>query len=300
MQDKIDYNRRQAAKYGSTPLHFNADDFDEQLIDAIRMFQIEHGLTADGMCGPSTYRRLWTKIESTAQYIPYPDVQEGDKYIVHNGHQIEIFWDKVLLWTDEGGKKATKYTSMAGQPERDISMFVSHWDVCLTSLSCYNVLEQRGLSVHFGIDNDGTIHQWLDTQHIAYHAGGKKNPHVVGVEISNAYYTKWQSWYEKKGFGKRPVHRHVKIHDETLEPYLGFYDVQVEALAALWEAVSFACGIPLQLPAADHKIDKDVLQNKFSGFINHYHFTAHKIDCAGLDNQAVLDWAKQLRALRSM
>ena len=269
MQDKIDYNRRQAAKYGWTPLHFNADDFDEQLIDAIRMFQIEHGLTADGMCGPSTYRRLWTKIESTAQYIPSPDVQEGDKYIVHNGHQIEIFWDKVLLWTDEGGKKATKYTSMAGQPERDISMFVSHWDVCLTSSSCYNVLEQRGLSVHFGIDNDGTIHQWLDTQHIAYHAGGKKNPHVVGVEISNAYYPKWQSWYEKKGFGSRPI-------------------------------VEDACGIPLQLPAADHKIDKDVLQNKFSGFINHYHFTAHKIDCAGLDNQAVLDWAKQLRALRSM
>ena len=31
------------------------------------------------------------------------------------------------------------------------------------------------------------------------------NDRSVGVEISNAYYTKYQSWYEKRDFGPRPI-----------------------------------------------------------------------------------------------
>ena len=57
--------------------------------------------------------------------------------------------------------------------ERNPSFFVCHWDVCLSSKMCHRVLKQRGISVHFAIDNDGTIYQFMDMNDVAYHAGGK-------------------------------------------------------------------------------------------------------------------------------
>ena len=57
------------------------------------------------------------------------------------------------------------------KPDRKPTFFVNHWDVCLSADSCAKVLNKRGISVHFLIDNDGTIFQMLDTQHKAWHAG---------------------------------------------------------------------------------------------------------------------------------
>ena len=48
------------------------------------------------------------------------------------------------------------------------------------------MLEKRGISVHFGIDNDGTIYQLLDTNHAAWHASSRKvNHRAIGIEIAN-------------------------------------------------------------------------------------------------------------------
>ena len=43
-------------------------------------------------------------------------------------------------------------------------------------------------------NDDGTIYQLLDTQHAAWHAGGRLWNHTgIGVEIANAYYLKYQN-----------------------------------------------------------------------------------------------------------
>ena len=296
--DKIRYNRFQADKYGWTPEWFDCTDFNEDLITAIKTYQRQSGLTPDGLCGPGTYRKRWTEIESNGDFVESPSVEPGDKFIVHNGEQIEIFWDKVLLWTDPGGKKLSSYRSCAGKPDRKPITFVTHWDVTLSSSYCHKILEKRGLSVHFGIDNDGTIHQWLDTQHIGFHAGSKVNLNSIGLEISNAYDLKWQSWYEKRGFGSRPIWSDVIVHGKKLDPFLGFYDVQLEALAALWEACSFACDIPLNLPNNLTGVDNWVASGTFPGFCQHFNITSRKIDCAGLDNEKILSMAKTLRLRR--
>ena len=86
--------------------------------------------------------------------------------------------------------KSTHMKKKVGIP-REPKLFVNHWDVCLNSKSCFKVLQNRGLSVHFLIDNDGTIYQTMDMQHIAFHAGNH-NDVSIGVEISNAYYPKYQ------------------------------------------------------------------------------------------------------------
>ena len=148
----------------------------------------------------------------------------------------------------KGGMKLTKGYKKVVE-KRQPNNFVCHWDVCLNSKSCFKVLSQRGLSVHFLIDNDGTIYQLLDMNHIAYHAGGSKwNANSIGVEITNAYYPKHQSWYVKNGFGERPIWREKKVHGSYLEPFMGFYDVQLKALKALMKAVNEATGIPLEPP----------------------------------------------------
>ena len=56
--DKIFYNEASSAKMGWEPDWFGADDFDEELIEKITAFQKEHGLTADGLCGPRYYCTL--------------------------------------------------------------------------------------------------------------------------------------------------------------------------------------------------------------------------------------------------
>lgn len=299
MNDIIEYNKGKAAKDGWTPEWFGCSAFDAKLVEAIKKFQKDHGLTADGMCGSGTFRAAWTERQKDA-----PDTVETVthvEYLLYNKKKIQIFWNKVVTCDETGGKKCADgtFSSYAGKPDRKSSFFVTHWDVCLNSTSCFNVLGQRGISVHFGIDNDGTIFQWVDMQDAAWHAGGKEwNHNSLGVEISNAYDLKHQDWYVKKGFGKRPVVTDAKCHGNKLAPFTGFYPVQEDALAALWEAVSFACGIPLELPKTKDAVDPACENNTFKGFCNHYHLTARKIDCAGLDNEKIISKAKELRKRR--
>ena len=202
--DKNFYNKSSSDSLGWLPSWFGCEEFDNNLVKAVQKWQKEHNLTADGLVGPMTYRRVWTDREANiSDYEPTTrcPVVPGDKHIVHNGNFIPIDWDKVVLWDDEDGFKSKKgnYTDYSGRPDREPTMFVNHWDVCLSAESCAKVLNKRGISVHFLIDNDGTIFQMLDTQHKGWHAGIPRyeggNLKGIGVEISNAYYLKYQDWY---------------------------------------------------------------------------------------------------------
>jgi len=299
--DKVFYNKSSADSLGWDPSWFGAKEHDDDLIDAIKDWQKKNGLTADGLCGPTTYRRIWTEREDQiSNYAPPTAVcGPGDKFIVHNGKFIPIDWDKVVLWDEPNGFecKAGTYTSYAGKPDREPHYFVNHWDVCLSTESMARVIKKRGISIHFGIDNDGTIYQLLDTQHAAWQAGGRKwNHDSIGVEIANAYYPKYQSWYKKNGFGPRPVNAKgsIKCHGGSLDEHLGFYDVQLEALKALWMAIHNGLGIPLECPLDSsgklvQGVDKECERSKFEGFINHFNLTSRKIDCAGLDVVKLLE-----------
>ena len=97
--------------------------------------------------------------------------------------------------------------------------------------------------------------------------------------------------------GPRPIAPKSKLHGGTIPEHLGFYDVQLDALAALWECVSFACDIPLDI-CETRGVDEDCVTGKFNGFINHYNLTRNKMDCASLDMQLVLEKALEVRSQR--
>ena len=300
--DRAFYNEASAVKLGWEPEWFGVSTFDDRLTRAIRRFQRKHDLTADGLCGPTTFRRVWTERESEIDAYYDPEiVEKTGAAIVHNGKCFPIDWPRVVLWSEKPSgldAKEGTYSSYAGHPDRKPSFFVTHWDVCLSSRSCQRVLARRGISVHFMIDNDGTIYQALDTQHAAWHAGGRKwNHSSIGVEISNAYSLKYQRRYVKMGHGERPVVEDAEVHGKTLKPHLGFYPVQIEALKALYKAVHKATGIPLECPTDRSgnmlkKVSSLARSNKFKGFVSHYHLTDRKIDCAGLDIQSLLQEIK--------
>lgn len=295
MQEKITYNVKSSAKYGWTPEWFNSDSFSLDLIDKVMSFQKEHNMNVDGLVGPSTFRRIETQLLAEQNYTPPKRYKRrGEKSIVYNNRQYPILWDRVILWNQRGGfsHKEGTYYDWSDKPDRQPIQFVNHWDAALSSESCAKIINKRGFSMHFLIDNDGTIYQTLDIQHAAWQAGAKLwNVNSIGAEISNAFYTKYQSWYKKKGFGERPIMKDFQINGKKIEDHLGFYDVQLEALAALWAAISNATDINLEVCNVKGYC-QECAEGRHNGFINHYNLTKNKMDCASLDMQYVLDLAK--------
>jgi hypothetical protein len=281
LEEKVKYNIDSSKKFGWSPSWLGCSDFNEDLINRIIEFQKSLGISADGLVGPITYRRLLTAREF-----------EAKKTIICGGKEVEIDWPKVINMNQPGALKVAAKT-FRKTPGRKPSLFVVHWDACLSSASCASVLSQRGLSVHFCIDNDGTIYQLVDAENVAYHASNA-NGISVGVEVSNAFYAKYQPWYEKNGFGKRPVLTDSKINGIKIEDHLGFYQIQEQALKVLIATICNHYGIPMVVPKdsggklIEGEVDS-VKNNKFSGVVCHYHITKDKIDCAGLNLQEMVE-----------
>jgi len=296
--DKIFYNQASAEKLGWTPDWFDCDDFDEKLIKSIKNWQAANGIKSDGLCGPSTHRRIFTqRVSNIDDYEPAAIEEKENASLVYRGNFIPINWGKVVLWSEEAGLKAGSKNYRSYFEKRKINSFVNHWDVCLNSKSCARVLNNRGLSVHFLIDNDGTIFQLCDINHMCFHAGSKVNPTSIGVEISNAYYLKYQNWYVKNGFGERPLVENAELHGRSMETFTDFYPAQINALKALWKSINENIGIPLKTPLDDNNetlktTDSKCARGTFKGFVSHYHITKKKIDCAGLDIKSLLSEIK--------
>jgi hypothetical protein len=293
MSNKETYNKNQAKRFGWKPEWFipGHNSFDSALTLAIKHFQSVRGLTPDGLCGPGTFRAISAERGALEAAEELGWVTDESDVLWWNDTPIKIDWpsEKVHTFKDAGfpypiSKGLTKYSR-----KRDIKSFVTHWDVCLNSMSCARVLAKRNVSVQFCIDNDGTIIQLHDMNDACWHAGNSKVNHsAVGVEISNAFYTKYQSWYKKNGFGERPIKSGALAQNRKIEDFTWFYPVQIEALKALYKAIHEGCGIPLESPDEKWAYDKNAASGKFKGFMNHFHCSTKKIDCAGLDIEEIL------------
>ena len=89
----------------------------------------------------------------------------------------------------------------------------------------------------------------------------------------------------------------VVVHGKKLDPFLGFYDIQKEALKKLWLAVESCTNIRWKTPVdgngdmwpTRHPIAS---MGEFNGIVQHFHLKRSKIDCAGLDLPKLMKGAK--------
>ena len=121
--------------------------------------------------------------------------------------------------------------------KRAIKQFVIHHDGCSSADMCFNVLQnERGLSCHFLIDNDGTIYQTIDLSLAAWHAGAW-NTSSVGVELCNRGDAKKEPTYYSSGkHGPQRRQKACKINGHTYLAY-DYTDEQYDALRKLTRAL---------------------------------------------------------------
>ena len=288
------YNRRSSKKYGWDPKWFNHEEFDDTLEHRIREFQKEHDLVVDGMVGPATHRRLEVWRESLKAASPVKRNYQTTAGILVKGKLEPCKGLKIKQ--DLLKSKCYRRSFLRRKP----NVIVTHWDVCTSAASCKRVLEKRNISTHFVIDNDGTIYQLVDTNNIAWHAKGANN-RSIGVDISTAYYIKYQEKYVKMGYPVRPVLKDSIVHGRKLNPHLGFTNNQLESYELLLEHLSRIHDIPLDYPKNDDgslctTVYPDAVKGKFKGVINHYNLTRNKIDTAGLKLDKIIDRIKEKRS----
>ena len=173
-----------------------------------------------------------------------------------------------------------------------IKQFVIHHDGCMSAEMCFNVVQnERGLSVHFLLDNDGTIYQTIDLGLMAYHAADW-NLYSIGIELCNFGDAKQRPAY----------YDHVTIADQKREkevvkinknPLLAFtYNkAQMQSLSALSrELLKLLPNLPAEYPQSspgqqswDTMPDANQQRERYAGYVGHYHLTAQKWDPGPFD-----------------
>ena len=179
-----------------------------------------------------------------------------------------------------------------------IRKFVLHHDGCADAKMCWNVLHnERGLSCHFIIDNDGTIYQTLDLALMGYHAA-EHNGDSIGVEFCNRGDAKKEpAYYSRKGIKRNTKPCKINGHtilafDFTPEQYRTFLNLTRALLRLL-------PNIPVEYPqdpAAPGQQYWGTIPGGgafgFAGYIGHYHLTNQKWDPGPFD---IKEFCKKLR-----
>ena len=191
-----------------------------------------------------------------------------------------------------------------------VDQFVIHFDACGTSRKCFQVLhDERGLSVQFMLDLDGTIYQTLDLKEGAWHAT-KANSRSIGIEIANLGTTKvgnntrFEKWYITGADGKvtikvpeadKPRNPDVELTPARPQPIIGTvqgqelqqYDLTPAQYDSLIKLTATLCTIfPKITPDYPRDGDGKLLLKKiedeaykgYHGVLGHYHVQTSKVD----------------------
>jgi N-acetyl-anhydromuramyl-L-alanine amidase AmpD len=230
--------------------------------------------------------------------------------------------------TVAGPGRPLRHGDLAGLQQL-VDQFVLHYDGSGVSGVCFTTLGQRGLSVHFLLDVDGTIYQTLDLEERALHAT-IANDRSIGVEIANVgahlptEAAVLNEWYRRdargrtqlvvpkvvgdprihtKEFSARPA-RDARIRGVVQGHVLEQYDFTPEQYAALSQLTAALCRVFPRLTCdyprdpAGHvipqKLPDDVLA-RYHGVLGHYHIQTNKQDPG-----PALQWDKVIDGARAL
>ena len=168
-----------------------------------------------------------------------------------------------------------------------ITQFVLHHDGCMDAAMCFTVLHnERGLSCHYILDNDGTIYQTLDLLAAGYHAQFL-NDLSIGMEICN----RGDAHKEPDYYSRHHMQRDIVTCTINGCKIVAF-DFTPEQKAA---AIALGRALAKHLPGIKLDYPKDPVTGKplwgtmpdggksWSGYIGHYHSIIQKWDPGPFD-----------------
>jgi len=230
----------------------------------------------DGKLGKATWKALLAK---------YDPVEDHEDFVILGGRRYGVD-TSIVTWDDEGGLDLHKDGGWKKANDRDLRLVVIHWGG-LHPKQCRNVLANRDLSSHFGIGKDG-IYQWLDMAHVAWHAG-YPNSFSVGIDICEQPERKWESWYNKRGYDKKPS------TNTTGRGKKKILTLDTRTATNVRECVKAICGVtnvPYRFPSGSDGFGdggpswhgtfakSDLKAGRFSGVVGHHHISKKKWDMA--------------------
>ncbi|TMQ08195.1 MAG: hypothetical protein E6J90_41205 [Deltaproteobacteria bacterium] len=172
-----------------------------------------------------------------------------------------------------------------------VKQFVVHHDGCASADMCFNVLHnERGLSVHFLIDNEGTIYQTIDLGLMAYHASDW-NTYSIGVELCNfGEAFRRPDYYEGGRNGPRRDFAYCKINGNTLKAF-DYTAPQIESFTRLGrELLRLLPNLPAEYPQSspgepswETMKDAAIRRETYAGYVGHYHINTQKWDPGPFD-----------------
>src|SRR3989344_235518 len=231
------------------------------LVEKVAAFQgSKPGLSVDGVLGEKTAFAI-----RGLKWLPTP----GENLLALGDKKVKI-GSKVLRFDEPGG---LTFKNLPGwrirDPNKPPRVVILHWDVDRSSHGCYQTLLARKLSIHFMVDNDGTIYQAGNPSTMtAFHAGSL-NDTSIGIEINSP--GTLLSLDDKA----RPRPRGILGVRNSKQEALYFYPEQVSSVLNLVTTLCAFYAIPKVLPGVNNIVSNDVdnriLGNQYSGICGHYH-----------------------------
>lgn len=168
-----------------------------------------------------------------------------------------------------------------------VRQVVIHHDGAESSLDCFHILhDERGLSAHFLVDNDGTLYQTMDVVDAAFHAQ-EVNGVSIGIEVCNrGLVERAAPATSTRGRCEQPA----LIHGVSYRMW-SFTDEQYRTLAQL---AALLVRLFPRLPAESPRSALGPLYTtlpeslRYSGFLGHYHVSPRKWDPGCFDFERIL------------
>jgi hypothetical protein len=204
---------------------------------------------------------------------------------------------KVVVQGVRYSKRTWRKKPNLKQLQAIVSQFFLHHSGLYRAKTTFHVLHnQRRLSVHFILDDNGVIYQTLDLREKAWHGGGN-NPMSVGIEIdSRAHASRFPDAYDEahcKKYGVLPRRKRIDYVQKRWMKGYEYNDKQYEALIKL--AIALKKVFPkmgsMQFPTnSKGRVLKHIISKpkKHAGLICHYNNSKSKNDPIALDHYRLL------------
>lgn len=251
---------------------------------SVAEFQASSGLDDDGKLGRQTWSQLLRAYDLVDDDVPY---------LVDRGRRLKLVNGAIgfrLVTFDAGGLDLHPGGDFYSWHKRNNAhkRIVLHWGGH-DRQGCRNVLLNRNLSSHYGVDVDG-CDQWLDLAHTGHHAGWA-NTDAIGIDVCQQPVVEFEAKYVARGYEVERLVNPAKMPGGAYKGNKLVLSLEPRTARNLVTLLRLLCahyGIPYRVPRGDdglaesgplwHGTFDKATALSYSGILCHGHVSKGKWD----------------------